>query len=121
MIPASSPLPRYVLVSVCLLLCGCSVLPADGPATMDVHAGQQDPGGLQYSLVKLTPEVLDILDEAVPRLSSEFADRRPPKALVLGIGDGVHVSIFEAGSAGYLFRLRQAFGQAISLIYPFNM
>ena len=67
---------------------------------MDVHAGQQDPGGLQYSLVKLTPEVLDILDKATPRLSSEFADRRPPKALVLGVGDGVHVSIFEAGSGG---------------------
>ena len=67
---------------------------------MDVHAGQQDPGGLQYSLVKLTPEVLDILDKAAPRLSSEFADKRPPKALVLGVGDGVHVSIFEAGSGG---------------------
>ena len=98
--PASSPLPRCVLISVCLLLCGCSVLPADGPATMDVRAGQQDPGGLQYSLVKLTPDVLDTLDKAMPRLSSEFADRRPPKALVLGVGDGVHVSIFEAGSGG---------------------
>jgi polysaccharide export outer membrane protein len=67
---------------------------------MDVRAGQQDPDSLQYSLVKLTPNVLDLLDKAVPRLSSEFADRRPPKALVLGVGDGVHVSIFEAGSGG---------------------
>jgi polysaccharide biosynthesis/export protein len=98
--PASSPLPKSVLVSVCLLLCGCSVLPANGPATMDVHAGQQDPDSLQYSLVKLTSNVIDVLDRAAPRLSSEFADRRPPKALVLGVGDGLHVSIFEAGSGG---------------------
>ena len=67
---------------------------------MDVHAGQQDPDSLQYSLVKLTSNVIDVLDRAAPRLSSEFADRRPPKALVLGVGDGVHVSIFEAGSGG---------------------
>jgi polysaccharide export outer membrane protein len=67
---------------------------------MDVRAGQQDPDSLQYSLVKLTPNVLDILEKAVLRLSSEFGDRRPPKALVLGVGDGVHVSIFEAGSGG---------------------
>jgi polysaccharide export outer membrane protein len=67
---------------------------------MDVRAGQQDPDSLQYYLVKLTPNVLDLLEKAVPRLSSEFADRRPPKALVLGVGDGVRVSIFEAGSGG---------------------
>ena len=54
--PVSFPLPRYVLIAVCLLLSGCSLLPANGPATMDVHGGQQDPDGLQYSLVKLTPK-----------------------------------------------------------------
>ena len=27
--PASSPVPKSVLISVCLLLCGCSVLPAN--------------------------------------------------------------------------------------------
>jgi polysaccharide export outer membrane protein len=83
-----------------MALGGCSVLPADGPANMDVRAGQQDIESLNYALVKLTPGVVDILARYTPRLSAAFVDRRPPKDIRLGIGDVVRVSIFEAGAGG---------------------
>lgn len=67
---------------------------------MDVRAGQQDPESLEYALVKLTPEVVEILARAELRLSGAFADRRPPKDIRFGVGDVVSVTIFESGAGG---------------------
>jgi polysaccharide export outer membrane protein len=92
---------RYrTLLCASILLSGCSALPADGPANMDVRAGQADVESLPYGLVKVTPEIIDLLATDTQRLSVAFADRRPPKKIRLGIGDVVRVTLFEAGAGG---------------------
>jgi polysaccharide export outer membrane protein len=80
---------------------GCALMPADGPASGDIKAGQiDDPDRLRYALVKLTPKVLDVLAQYKPRMSTAFADRRPPKEIKFGVGDLVSVTIFEAAAGG---------------------
>lgn len=83
-------------------LAGCSVIPTSGPAPGDVRAGQADPVSLPYALVRMTPEVVNVLAANTPRLSTVFGDRRGPTELRFGVGDVVTVTIFEA-SAGGLF------------------
>jgi polysaccharide export outer membrane protein len=79
---------------------GCALMPASGPQSWDVWAGQHDPKNLPYAFVRITPKVADVLRKAVPRLISEFQDRSRPKDIVFGIGDIVGVTIFEAASGG---------------------
>lgn len=76
------------------------LLPAAGPnALMIRHA---DPWhGPPYGLVKLTPDVINILDEYGPQtLTAIFGDHRPPPEIKFGIGDVVSVTIFEAAAGG---------------------
>jgi polysaccharide biosynthesis/export protein len=76
-------------------------MPADGPQSSDITASHAaDPDHLPYALVKLTPKIVEILAQNVPRLSSVFSDRRPPGDIRFGIGDIVSVTIFEAAAGG---------------------
>src|SRR5262245_64505747 len=75
-------------------------MPASGPASWDVWAGQHDPKNLPYAFVRVTPKVADVLRKAAPRLVGEFPDRSRPKDVRFGIGDIVGVTIFEAASGG---------------------
>jgi polysaccharide export outer membrane protein len=76
-------------------------MPADGPLSTDIRTSQAgEPESLPYALVKLTPEVVRILGQYTPRLSTAFADRSPPRAFRFGIGDTVSVTIFEAAAGG---------------------
>lgn len=86
-----------------VLLCtGCSTVPTSGPQGVDVlnqsEGGQ--PVSVPYALIELKPDVIRILGEFTPRLSTAFADRTPPRAYRFGIGDVVSVSIFEAAPGG---------------------
>ena len=47
---------------------GCSIIPTSGPSSAYVMSGQLDPESLPYSLVKLTPEVVAILDRNSARI-----------------------------------------------------
>ena len=75
-------------------------MPASGPASWDVWAGQHDPKNLPYAFVRVTPKVANVLAKSVPRLASEFHDRSRPSDIRFGIGDIVSVTIFEASSGG---------------------
>lgn len=76
-------------------------MPASGPQSMDIRTGQNaEPDSLPYALVRLNPEVVQILGRFTPRLSTAFANRAPPKAFRFGIGDIVSVTIFEAAAGG---------------------
>ena len=87
-------------VALAVATAGCGIMPANGPAGMDVHAGQKDRRSLPYALVKITPQVVTVLADTTPRLGVTFKDRRPPKGIVFGIGDVVSVTIFEAAAGG---------------------
>jgi polysaccharide export outer membrane protein len=79
---------------------GCALMPASGPASWDVWAGQHDPKSIPYVFVRITPKVASVLGKAVPRLVAEFPDRSRPKDIRFGIGDIVSVTVFEASSGG---------------------
>ena len=80
--------------------CGTQLLPDAGPNALAVKSGTTW-NGPPYGLVKLTPEVVNILEEYGPQtLSAAFGDRRPPPEIRFGIGDVVSVTIFEAAAGG---------------------
>src|SRR5882672_9467263 len=81
---------------------GCSIMPTSGPEIGEIHRSEQttDPERLPYALVKVTPQVIDILATWAPRIANAFTDRRPPKEIKFGIGDVVSVTIFEAAAGG---------------------
>jgi polysaccharide export outer membrane protein len=93
---------RTSAVAGMIVLAGCGIMPASGPPTGNVLAGQRDPHSLPYALVRVTPKVIDVLATNVPRLANAFPDRSRPRDLRFGIGDVLGVTIFEA-SAGGLF------------------
>jgi polysaccharide export outer membrane protein len=88
------------VIGVAVATAGCGIMPANGPAGMDVHAGQKDRQSLPYALVKISPQVETVLANNAPRLGVTFKDRRPPKGIVFGVGDVVSVTIFEAAAGG---------------------
>ncbi len=83
---------------------GCTnpIMPVSGPESWDVNSHAGDANSLPYALVKLNPQVIDLMATNAPRLSAMFTDRRPPAVIKFGTGDVVSVTVFEA-SAGGLF------------------
>jgi polysaccharide biosynthesis/export protein len=96
------PRIRFLLVvaAVSYAASGCSILPTSGPASGAIDHGESQTG-LQYAVVKLTPQVIAALTEFEPRgIAAVFPDRRPPPEIKFGIGDVVSVTIFEAAAGG---------------------
>jgi polysaccharide export outer membrane protein len=81
---------------------GCSYFPNAGPDSRDIRngAGPTDPDHLPYTLVRVTPKVIDTLANYSPRIGNVLPDHRPPKEIRFGIGDVVSVTIFEAAAGG---------------------
>jgi polysaccharide export outer membrane protein len=78
-------------------------MPASGPASSTVRsseAGSEE--SLPYALVKMTPEIEQVLASFAPRLSDGATQgfKRPPTEIRFGIGDVVSVTIFEAAAGG---------------------
>ena len=95
-------LARLVVIGSAILCAGCGsqLLPDSGPNALAVKTGLTW-NGPPYGLVKLSPAVVNILEEYGPRaLSGIFRDNRPPPEIKLGIGDIVSVSVFEAAAGG---------------------
>jgi polysaccharide export outer membrane protein len=87
-----------------LALAGCSSLPDSGPSASDVAAQQGDSSqGPRYVLVDINSATIEALrGRASPSFSALFGDSRVSSEPVIGVGDGVSVTIWEA-SAGGLF------------------
>src|SRR5262249_40717002 len=107
-------------------------MPAAGPESWDVWAGQHDPKNVPYAFVRITPKVANVLGKAAPRLVGEFPDRSRPKDVRFGDGDIVGVTIFEASSGGlfipaeagvgprnFVFISNQAVGGHGNIFVPF--
>ncbi len=81
------------------------MIPTSGPASAYVLSGQLDPASLPYSLVKLTPEVVAILERNSMRIGRMFTDRRGPTEIRFGTGDVVSVTLFESAAGGLFIPL----------------
>lgn len=91
---------RAALAGLLLLCAGCSIMPSSGPQDFQVKSEQTN-SGPRYAVVKLTPDVVGVLQEYGPgALAGSFPDKRRPDTIKFGIGDVVSVTIFEAAAGG---------------------
>ena len=75
-------------------------MPDAGPNALAIKSGATW-NGPPFGLIRLTSNVVNVLDEYGPRtLTATFGDHRPPPEIKFGIGDVVSVSIFEAAAGG---------------------
>lgn len=84
---------------------GCSTMPTSGPASAYVQIGQLDPESLPYALVRVTPEVVAVLERNSTRIGRVFTDRRGPAEIRFGVGDVVSVTLFESAAGGLFIPL----------------
>ena len=100
------PCRSGLFVSLCsagaLTLVGCASLPDSGPSASDVTTRQIDGNQVQrYTVVDINPTTIDALKRrGVGSFYSQFGDRRVSAESVIGVGDAVTVTIWEAGAGG---------------------
>src|ERR1700730_3016507 len=101
-------------IAVAALLPACSLLPGTGPKSDAVEgnatAGVRATAPLPYALVDVAADTIGFLSQ--PNLitfKGEFPDKRAKPEQVVGVGDVLNISIFEAAPGG-LFTPGQAAG-----------
>src|ERR1700719_524879 len=101
-------------IAVAALLPACSLLPGTGPKSDAVEgnatAGVRSTASLPYALVDISADTIGFLSQ--PNLitfQGEFPDKRAKPTQVVGVGDVLNISIFEAAPGG-LFTPGQAAG-----------
>jgi polysaccharide export outer membrane protein len=101
-VPFVGRLIKLGIASLLISIGGCTEMPTSGPSAAAVESGSPlSADGLQYGLVRLTPQTVDTLEQVEPRgLVGAFTDRRPPAELKYGVGDVLSVTIFEAAAGG---------------------
>ncbi|MCJ2044886.1 polysaccharide biosynthesis/export family protein, partial [Methylobacterium sp. J-078] len=99
---------RALPLALCtaLAVSGCSsILPAAGPTTSAVVEGADvstsEGTFARYEIVDLSAATVEALrGRALDSLLASFGDKRPALEPVIGVGDFVAVSVWEAGSGG---------------------
>ncbi len=106
--------PSLGAILVAALLSACSVLPGTGPKSDAVKSNAtaevRSDAALPYALVDISADTIGFLSQ--PNLVSfkgYFPDKRPKPSQVIGVGDVLSISIFEAAPGG-LFTPAQAAG-----------
>jgi polysaccharide biosynthesis/export protein len=109
--------PLFGVVSavvLAIMLPACSILPGTGPSSDAVNAnataGIRSKTALPYALVDISADTIGFLSQ--PNLitfKGQFPDKRAKPTQVVGVGDVLNVSIFEAAPGG-LFTPGQAAG-----------
>jgi polysaccharide biosynthesis/export protein len=101
-------------IVVLALLPACGLLPGTGPSSDAVNgyatAGVRSTASLPYALVDVSADTIGFLSQ--PNLitfKGEFPDKRPKPNQVVGVGDVLNISIFEAAPGG-LFTPGQSAG-----------
>ncbi|MDP4026734.1 polysaccharide biosynthesis/export family protein, partial [Methylobacterium sp. NEAU 140] len=85
---------------------GCTALPAAGPTASAIEAGAEvatADGALlaRYEIIDVSPAAVEALrGRPLDSLLASFGDHRPSTEPVIGVGDMVSVSVWEAGSGG---------------------
>jgi polysaccharide export outer membrane protein len=108
------PRSSILAIVVAALLPACSLLPGTGPTSDAVHgnatAGVRSTAPLPYALVDISADTIGFLSQ--PNLitfKGQFPDKRPKPTQVVGVGDVLNISIFEAAPGG-LFTPGQSAG-----------
>ena len=92
-----------ILANVALGLGGCSALPDSGPSALDVAQQASNTDVPRYEVIDIDSAVVATLRHRAPdSFAARFGDRRLAAEPVIGVGDTVVVTIWEA-SAGGLF------------------
>ncbi len=89
-------------------LSACQTMPESGPPTRAVMDGAKSQPGLNYYLIRATPQVMQIINERRTQdLAKVFANGQPAPMQPIGVGDTVSVTIWENSG---LFGAAQAIG-----------
>ncbi len=101
-------------IAAAILLPGCTLLPGTGPTSDAVNgnaaAGIRSAAPLPYVLVDIAADTIPFLSQPnVISFKGEFSDKRSKPNQVVGVGDVLNISIFEAAPGG-LFTPGQAAG-----------
>lgn len=89
----------FLITATALSGASCSSLPVAGPAASAIEEGASTV--VPYHLVPITAATLATLDANEPKgLAGVFTDARAPANLVIGVGDIVGVTVFEAAAGG---------------------
>ncbi len=92
---------RTALLAVLLALAGCQNLPIAGPLASEVEGEVPLLQRVPFRLVRLTPEMVPVIQESVPEAERFITDLGPSEPRI-GAGDVLVVTIVEP-SAGGLF------------------
>jgi polysaccharide export outer membrane protein len=94
---------RCLSTAVLSCLAGCASIPTSGPSASAVIDQGSNPSSQDYQFIDLNESVIDILNrQGRESFAAHFVDHRSSAEPLIGIGDGVSVTIWEA-SAGGLF------------------
>ena len=75
-------------------------MPSSGPQDFLVKS-EGTASGPEYGLVKMNPNIIDILREYGPgAIAGSFPDKSRPQNIKFGVGDVVSVTVFEAAAGG---------------------
>lgn len=101
-------------ISSLIFLSACSVLPGTGPTSDTVESsatsGFRSNTALPYALVDVSAETIGFLSQPnVVSFKGSFRDKRPKPQQVIGVGDVLNITVFEA-SPGGLFTPGQSAG-----------
>ncbi len=92
-----------VVSGLALATAGCSTLPSAGPTTSQV-LGERVADQTEiprYLTVELNERAVSILDHSPrPSLYGRFGERGAPPSSVIGVGDTIQVTVWEAASGG---------------------
>ncbi len=83
------------------MLSGCYMLPNDGPGFRDVNnqVKTEDPGVQNFLLVDVNGHVIETMrTRSRPSIAESFHSQAPAPNLMIGSGDRLNVSIYEAGT-----------------------
>ena len=95
-------------------LSGCALLPASGPSAGDVVQQASVDQTLRYEVIDIDPTVIQTLRRrGFESLAARFGDHKISAESVIGVGDTVTVTIWEAGPGG-LFSTPSANTQQVS-------
>jgi polysaccharide export outer membrane protein len=102
--------PALALLSAAWLISSCDSVPSAGPRPESfekanwqyVGAEADDRNGLPFVLVNVDRKVVDSLQgaEDAAYFRGALTDRTPPKNTLIGVGDTLRITIFEAGPGG---------------------